>query len=906
MSMLARVRSFLAALIFRRRTERDMLEEWQFHLDARTNDLIASGVPRAEADARARREFGDQRQWKQWGREARGLQFVDDTRQDMAYAVRQLTNAPMFTAVAVLTLALGIGANTAIFSVVNAVLLRPLPYKNPDRLIRFIDNFLPIGPPGTAVRAPAMELGDFATLRTGTRTLSHVAMLSPISVALTGRDEAVRLQAAQVSSAVFPMLGVPPWLGRTFDPGEDAPGARAVAILSYTTWQRYFGGSAAIVGRQLTIDGTGHLVVGVMPAGFEFPDAQTELWVPFVPPALPPRARMARPAIARIRDDVTLQAAAGEVNAILPQPEDQGGVRRPRIELVRMQDWLVEPVKSALIILAVAVGCVLLIACVNVANLLLARTAAREREIAIRLALGAGRGRIIRQLLTESVLLATLGATAGTGIAFGGVRLLRLLATTLPRRDLGTPVSVPRIDEVGIDASVLLFTLAVAVLTGLLFGLAPAVRHSRQNSIDVLHDGSGSPISGFEVFRRARMQSLLIVAEIATAMMLFVGGSLLMRSFVRLSNVEPGYDLREVVTFQVVLPQRRYSPVQFVTVAENISTRLQSAPALHAAGYATFLPMVKGRVGPTSLATTPDPNRQPPPLGPPTPDRPLLTPVSRDFLSAVGIHLVAGRGFTETDGAGQPRVMLINQTVARSGFLGKNPLGTRVYLGGGADPVEIIGIVDDIRQFGLDKDPIAQVYVDFRQFPPSPIALSLGRPPLWYAVRTGDRQSAVVASIRAMVRQVEPEATVDDIATLQQLVSDSISRPRFYAVLLGLFAVVAVTLAAVGIYGVMAYTVARRTREIGIRMALGAARADVLSRVFGQTLVLAVVGITLGLAGSAAFTRYLAGMLFGVTPLDPTTFVGVALTFGAVAICAALVPARRATTVDPLVALRYE
>ncbi len=392
---------------------------------------------------------------------------------------------------------------------------------------------------------------------------------------------------------------------------------------------------------------------------------------------------MARPAIARVKDDLTLEAAAGEVNAILPQPEDRRGrERRPRFELVRIQDFLVEPVKAAVLMLAAAVGCVLLIACVNVANLLLARTAAREREIAIRLALGAGRGRVIRQLLTESVLLAILGATAGTGVAFGGVRLLRVLATTLPRRDLGNVVSFPRIDEVGIDASVLLFTLAVAVLTGLVFGLAPAVRHSRSHSTNMLHDGSGSPISGFEVFRRARMQSLLVVGETAMAMMLFVGGGLLIRSFVRLSNVDPGYDLKEVVSFQVALPQRRYSPVQFVTVAEAIGARLPSVPVLHAAGYATSLPMVKGRA-PTALATTPDPHRPPPPLGPPTPDRPLLTPVSRNFLSAVGIHLVAGRGFTETDGAGQPRVMLINQTVARSSFLGDNPLGTHVYVGGG-------------------------------------------------------------------------------------------------------------------------------------------------------------------------------------------------------------------------------
>jgi putative ABC transport system permease protein len=424
--------------------------------------------------------------------------------------------------------------------------------------------------------------------------------------------------------------------------------------------------------------------------------------------------------------------------------------------------------------------------------------------------------------------------------------------------------------------------------------------------MNVLHDGSGSPVSGFELFRRPGMQSVLILAEIALAMMLFVGGGLLMRSFVRLSHVSLGYDVTDVVTFQTVLPQRRYSPVQYVAAAEDITARLQSAPVLHSAGYASFLPMVPGRA-PTSLRTTPKPpDVALPPFGPPTPDRPLLIPVSRDFLNTVGIHLIAGRGFAETDRAGQPRVMLVNQTIARSGLLGEHPLGTHVYIGGGSDPIEIVGIVEDIRQFGLDKDPIAQVFVDFRQFPPSPIALSLGRFPLSYAVRAADRPSAVIASIRALVRQVEPEATVDDIATLQQLVSDSISRPRLYASLLGIFAASAVTLAAVGIYGVMAYSVARRTREIGIRMALGAARADVLRLVLGQTLVLTVAGITLGLAGAAALTRYLAGLLFGLTPLDATTFLAVALVFSAIATGAALVPARRATNVDPLLALRYE
>jgi putative ABC transport system permease protein len=907
MSVLARLQSFVAALVFRRRMERDMVDEFQFHLHARTEDLIAGGVPRAEAQARALREFGDQARWKEWGREARGLQFLDDVRQDAAYATRQLAAAPLFTAAAVLTLALGIGATTAIFSVVNAVLLRPLPYTDADRLVRFVDNFFPLGPANAQpLRVPGMDLGDFTVLRTATRTLSHVAMFSPISVAWAGRDEAIRLQASQVSPALFPMLGVRPWLGRTFEPGEDEQGARAVAVLSYATWQRYFSGNPNIVGQELTIDGTGRVIIGVMPAGFEFPDAQNQLWLPFVPPVLPTGARMGRPAIARVKDGVSLQAAAAEVNTILPSPPSADRERRSRtrFDLVRMRDWLVEPVKRALLMLAAAVGCVLLIACVNVANLLLARTAAREQEIAIRLALGAGRGRVIRQLLTESVVMAVLGASVGTGLAFGGVRLLRTLAATQPQRDLANVVSLPRIGEIGIDAPVLLFTLAIAALTGMLFGLAPALRHSRPNSLNLLHDGSSSPTAGFDVFRRPRLQGLLIVAEIATAVMLFVGGGLLMRSFVKLWSVDPGYDLADVVTFQVVLPQRRYDPAQYVTVAEQISARLQSTPVLRSAGYASFLPMAKGRA-PTSLRTTPDPPTQPPPPLGPSPDRPVLIPVSRDFLSAVGIHLIAGRGFTETDGAGQPRVMIINETVARSGFLGEHPIGTHVYLGG-ADPVEIVGIVEDIRQFGLDTDPSAQVFVDFRQFPPSASALSLGRFSLSYAVRADDRRNAVTASIRAMVRQVEPDATVDDIATMQQLVSDSISRPRFYAVLMGFFATVAVILAAVGIYGVTAYSITRRTREIGIRMALGAARSDVLSLVLGQTLALTVGGITLGLVGAVVFTRYLAGLLFGLTPLDPTTFVAVALVFGAVAISAALVPGRRATKVDPLVALRYE
>ena len=398
------------------------------------------------------------------------------------------------------------------------------------------------------------------------------------------------------------------------------------------------------------------------------------------------------------------------------------------------------------------------------------------------------------------------------------------------------------------------------------------------------------------------MQSVLVIAQIAMALTLFIGGALLVRSFTKLSNVDPGYDLTDVLTFQVTFPKGRYSAPQYTSLAEEIAARLQSARGLGSAGYTLFLPIVSGRAG-QPLRTTREPPAQPPPLSAASPERPLLAAVSRDFLNVLGIHLIAGRGFGDNDRAGQPPVMVIDRTVARSGFLGENPIGTHVY-GFGPAPIEVIGVVENIRQLGLDQEPIAQVFVDLRQFPPVP-RLVESSPPLYYAVRTQTGANSM-AGIRSIVRQLDRHATVDNVATMNELVSSSIARPRLYAVLLGMFATVAVLLAAIGIYGVMTYSVARRTHEIGIRMALGAARADVIGLVVRQSLTLTAVGIALGLAGAAAVTRYLGGLLFGLTPLDPTTFIGVALTFAFVATLAASVPASRAARVDPLVALRYE
>ena len=562
MSLVARLRSFLRAVVFRHRMEREMDEEWQFHLDAHIDDLVSTGLTRPDAAARARRDFGDPERWKEDGRDARGLQLFDDLRQDVGYGIRQLARSPLFTVVAVVTLALGIGANTAIFSVINGVLLRPLPYKDSEQLVRFIENFPAPSGSGPPLRLPGMDLAELATLRAQAQTLSQVAAFASATMMLTRDDGAVRVEGAQVSPDAFPMLGAQPLIGRTFERGEDTAASAGVVVLGYGAWQRLFGGDPGILGRVVTLDGTVRSIIGVMPRGFEFPDAQTEFLLPFVPPVLPPGARAARPAVARVKPGVTRQAAAAEVNSLLIRPPDgrqpsnaADPAQPPRFELVGVQDMLVGPVRPALLLIAVAVGFVLLIACVNVANLLLARMTARQQEMAVRVALGAGCSRLVRQLLTESLLLALMAGVAGTALAFAGVRLLRTLATGLARRDLGPSMTLPRLNEVLIDGSVLAFALAVAVVTGVMFGLAPAIRLSARRSMATLRGGAGSPTSGFDVFRRVGLPSIMIVSQIAMALTLLIGGGLLVRSFAKLSNVDPGYDLRGVLTFQITFPK---------------------------------------------------------------------------------------------------------------------------------------------------------------------------------------------------------------------------------------------------------------------------------------------------------------------------------------------------------------
>jgi putative ABC transport system permease protein len=820
---------------------------------------------------------------------------------DIRSSARTLGRSPGFALVAILTLALGIGANTAIFSVVNAVLLKPLPYRDSDRLVRLMMITPSADPMGTPQRGPVrLNAAEIAQLRSRTRTLSHLGTVGSELMGLSGGyEEAGLLEGTRVSSSIFQLVQVPPLHGRLFGSADEAPDADPVILLSYGMWQRHFAGNPDVVGRTVTLNSvlgprrqTPCTVVGVMPQGFAFPSSQTRFWMP-LEPAVPGSGGGREPLVARLADGVSIQEAAGEIGPIVDD------LRQPKpgttYSFVREQDEMSAPVKPALLILMAAVGFVLLIACANVANLLLARATRRRREMAIRAAIGAGRGRLMRQALIDSLMIATIGAMTGVALAIGGIRLLRSVASTMSRVDLRTGPLFPRVDEIGLDVTVLGFTIATALLTGVLFGLAPALRQSRSDPIDALREGTGSSASGFGGVRRAGLRSVLVVVEIGVATMLLVGGGLLIGSYWKLLNVDPGYDPSGVLTFQVTLPLDRYPDDRLRTFAEDLVERVRTIPGVRAAAYANQVPMVKLRNTLGELGRTPASARPAVAMGP---DARF---VSRDYLDVMGIRVIAGRGFDEHDRAGQQKVLLINQTMARRVFQDENPVGKPVYMWRDPAPWQIIGVVADVRQFALDRAPEPQLFGDLRQWSGNGPLFPIGA---YYTVRTEGQPAAAVAALRSIVRELEPQAALFNVAPMEQVVGATVARPRMYAILLGMFAAVGAALAAIGIYGVMAYSVAQRTREVGIRMALGAQRADVISLVLGQSLVLTGLGLAVGLAGAAGLTRYMDAMLFGLTPLDLMTFVAVAALFATVAALAAFVPARRATKVDPLVALR--
>lgn len=881
----------------RKQEETELNDELQAHLAIDARQRMEAGVNPEEAAREAQRALGNRTRIQEDVREAWGWQSFESLLQDIRYCLRTLRKYPSFTFIAIATLALGIGGTTAVFSVVSSVLLEPLPYKDSDRLVRVIEN-IPAEETisGQAVRAIGANLAELVEWRPRSRTLSQISAQQSISMTLTNRVTTLRISGARVSPSLFPMLDARPLLGRPFRDEEELPGADDVAILSYRAWQRYFAGDSNILGTNLTLDGRNYTVVGVMPSGFEFPNPQTEYWLPFMMVDTGPGRRTRVGVTARLRDGVSIEAAAAETAAIFRQMRGElsepGGPATgpPRIELVSIKDQLVAPVRPALIVVFVAVGFVLLIACSNVANLMLSRMTSRQAEMAIRTALGASRGRVSRQILTESLILALSGGFCGILVAFGLLQSLPALA----------PADFPRLAEIRLDVQALGFALLISTLCGLLFGLAPALRISRLNPVRGIHEGTALVASGLSIGRRQGLRGSFIIVETTLAMVLLVGAGLLLHSFVKLSHVDAGFDSEHVLTFELVFPQERYPDFGGrQLLSDQLVARLRQIPGIVIAGYvAPMLPLENGlqkaifRVPGLAAATD-------------LPDVQEARYVSWDFLPTMGVEVIQGRGFRESDSAGQPLVMVINQRLARLYFGDENPIG-KVVRSFGPNPWEIVGVVADIRQRSLAEEPVPQFFVDFRQWTAAQGSRRPPALPVYVTVRTENESSSVIAATRSILGELDQYVAVDRVASMAQLVSGSIAEPRFYAVLLGVFAGIATTLSAIGLYGVVAYSVSQRTREIGIRMALGARRGEVVSLVTRQGVMLASIGIVLGLVGAVGLTRYLAGLLFGITPLDATTFVLVAAIFAVVALLASFIPARRATRVDPVVALRCE
>ena len=828
--------------------------------------------------------------------------------QDVRQGLRMLARNPGFTAVAIATLAIGIGANTAIFSVVNTVLLRPLPYAGSDRLVRVSEEGGLLrrggrgGGPGGPGGGSVITNGTFKDWRESSRTLDGLAAYQPRSYTLTGFGEPVRLRGTAVSTSMFPMLRATPSQGRLFAANEDRPGEDQVAIISEQLWTRQFGRRADIVGKPITLDDRQFTVVGVLPASFYFPDHESVLWTPMtinIAPQQPGQVFvMVFSAIGRLKDGASASQAEAEGTAASgrnqPPPPPGADSSTPLtpalVRLVPLQAEMVAGVRPALLVLTAAVGFVLLIAAANIANLLLTRGAGRQRELAVRTALGARPRRLARQLLTESMLLAVAGGILGVGLAL-------VLQRALPAI---SPGNIPRLDEVAVDGRVLLFASLLSLATGLLFGLAPALQESRVNVVATLGDAGIQRMGGFRFLKGNRLRSVLIVIEVALSTVLLIGGGLLVRSFIRLIDVNPGYDPANVITAQIGLPETRYAtPALQSAFYDQLLQRVAAVPGVQSAGTTKALPLVPGAmiIGFGIVG-------QPPPNDPRDFPRASTRIVSAGYAEAMGLKLVAGRLLGPHDDAGTPPVVMVSESLARQ-YLGgaDKAIGARLQMLA-PQPMEVVGVVGDVRHTGLDAEPQPEAYALSRQLPPNARFGRVGTTAL--VVRTSGDPLRVVPFLRRAVMDVDHDVPLDNVMTMEARLSASVAAPRFYALLLGLFAVMALLLAAIGIYGVLSYNVSQRHREIGVRMALGAAGRDILSLVLGQGLTLAVVGVAIGVAGAFATTRFLRTLLFGITVTDPVTYAGIAVLLTGVALLACWIPARRAIRVDPMTALRYE
>ena len=877
-SLVFRLRS-----LFRRKSMQAALdEEVQSHLRMAAEERMKQGETAEQARVSAVREFGNVALVKEVTRDTWGRGWLEAISRDIRFGLRQLRRNPGFTVVAVITLALGIGANTAIFSVVDAMLIRRLPYKEAQRLVLIFETTPQLS---TAPVAPA----DFFDWKDQNHVFEAMAAGTEDSGTLSGVGEPERLEVGPVTAGLFEMLGVRPVLGRFFRPDEDQPGHNLVVILSHTLWQRRFDSDPKVIGRKIVLWGVPVEVVGVMPAEFRFPpvwDNRPQLWIPVgLPRAEEMRDSHMLWVMARLRAGMSLETARAEMETIAARLGKEHPKSNAKIGVnpVPLRDHFTRGIRRTLLVLLAAAGFVLLIACSNVASLFVARAIARGREVAVRAALGASRARLVRQLLTESLMLALLGGFVGILFA---KRVRDLLLSLSPDDYLRSS------GRMELDLAVLGFTLVLSLFSGLIFGLVPTLQASKVQFSQALKEAAGTAGLGT---RTRRFRSALVVAEVSLALTLMAGAGLMVRSLWALLRVDPGFDPRSVLTLRIELPEARYSNGdQRINFFRTLLEKIQVLPGVQADGATSQLPLQGGPNGYISVeGRPPQPFFQNGPLVQPT-------SVTRDYFKTMGIRVLRGRSFTETDRTNALRVVIINEKLAEQYFPHEDPLGKRLTWPGD-DPGawrEIVGVIKNVHEWGLDDEPIAEIYAPYEQTPQFAMSLVIKA--------ATSNPELLTSAVRAQVGSLDKDLAAFGANTMPQVILDHAADARFRAALVGWIGVLALALSGIGIYGVVSYSVNQRTHEIGIRLALGAAPRTVLKLVLTQGLALTLLGIAAGLVGALILTRFVSGLLFGVRPTDPLTFFTVPLVLAGVATLASYIPARRATRVDPMVALRYE